>query len=90
MQSTCSTPVRGLCLVTIGSAAWLGPHLPSRPRPRSPVRPSGLSGAPYSSNSMWPPKVTSSAPAVYVLRASSSSRSACTPGGSAHLNEVGE
>ena len=47
-------PVSGLCTispassrcqrVTIGSAAWLGPQRPSTPRPRRPVRPSGLSG----------------------------------------------
>lgn len=29
-------------LVTIGSAAWLGPHLPRRPRPVRPVLPLGL------------------------------------------------
>lgn len=31
-----------LYLVTMGSAAWLGPHLPSRPRPFRPVLPLGL------------------------------------------------
>jgi len=29
-------------LVTIGSAAWFGPHRPKQPRPRMPVRPTGL------------------------------------------------
>ena len=29
-------------LVTTGSAAWLGPHLPSRPLPIIPVRPTGF------------------------------------------------
>lgn len=29
-------------LVTIGSAAWLGPHRPSKPLPLNPVRPWGL------------------------------------------------
>ena len=34
--------------VTIGSAAWFGPHLPSTPLPCSPVLPCGLSGRPVS------------------------------------------
>ena len=29
-------------LVTIGSAAWLGPHRPSKPRPQIPVLPIGF------------------------------------------------
>ena len=29
-------------LETIGSTAWLGPHLPSNPRPIIPVRPTGF------------------------------------------------
>ena len=29
-------------LVAIGSAAWFGPHLPSRPRPLIPVLPAGF------------------------------------------------
>ena len=33
-------------LVTIGSAAWLGPHLPNWPRPVIPVLPFGLIGRP--------------------------------------------
>lgn len=33
-------------LVTIGSAAWLGPQRPSTPLPRSPVRPLGFRGTP--------------------------------------------
>ena len=31
-----------LDLDTIGSAAWLGPHLPNKPRPKIPVLPTGL------------------------------------------------
>ena len=29
-------------LVTMGSAAWFGPHRPKYPRPRMPVRPTGF------------------------------------------------
>ena len=32
--------------VTIGSAAWLGPHFPSSPRPEIPVLPQGFRGTP--------------------------------------------
>lgn len=39
--TTSRSPVTGLNRVTIGSAAWFGPYLPSKPRPRSPVRPPG-------------------------------------------------
>mmetsp|Transcript_67415 Transcript_67415/g.175511 ORF Transcript_67415/g.175511 Transcript_67415/m.175511 type:complete len:248 (+) Transcript_67415:246-989(+) len=69
---TCRRPVSGSVRVTIGSAVWFGPHLWSAPRPRMPVRPSGLMGQPVSgSRTMAPSKV--------FLRASS----AATPRGSA-------
>ena len=42
--STCPFSVR-FHLVTIGSAAWLGPYRPSIPRPESPVLPLMLSGS---------------------------------------------
>lgn len=34
--------------MTIGSAAWLGPHRPSKPRPVKPVRPRGFLGQKHS------------------------------------------
>ena len=54
MATICSCPVCGWKRVTIGSAAWLGPHLPSSPRPRMPVRPRGLTGKPCGSKRMAP------------------------------------
>ena len=71
--STCIVPVSGSRRVTIGSAVWLAPHCASRPRPRMPVRPLGLIGAPSA------PKLR--APLFSkVSRASSSARSSCTLG----------
>jgi len=87
MASSCTWPVSGSRRVTIGSAAWLGPHCPSSPRPRSPVRPCGLSGAPRESKST---DVRSCTPSllsiVYVVRALSSKRSGF--GGSAQRPPV--
>ena len=42
--TNCSESILSCYLVTIGSAAWLGPHLPSKPLPLRPVLPTGLRG----------------------------------------------
>lgn len=44
IRSICPIAVAENYLVTIGSAAWLGPQRPSKPLSASPVRPRGLLG----------------------------------------------
>eukprot|EP00966_Prymnesium_polylepis_P181973 4215308-Prymnesium_polylepis.1 len=82
IATICSWPDAGWSRVTIESAAWLAPHLPSSPRPQRPVRPRGLSGAPSTRRASSlkvhePAKVSSE-------RSSSSARRRLGESGSAH------